>query len=162
MNLHRHWPAFLAALIYVPLAIAAEDWNADEKAVWQLEEDYWRYVSTGDVDSYVKLWHEDFVGWPCFELTPARKGDIGKWVRDIRDNQWKLTYEPKPLEMQDFGGDTVVVHYAAEYVYDYGDGTRSGVGLWRKFTHTWMRVGNDWQIIGGMCAAQEPVKAPRL
>ena len=152
--------AILAAAC-LAFSSAASDWTADEKAVWQLEEDYWRFVSAGDVDSYVKLWHDDFVGWPCFELNPARKGDIGKWVRDIRDNRWKLAYQLKPLEMQAFGDDIVVVHYAAEYVYDYGDGTRSGAGLWRKFTHTWMNVEGHWQIIGGMCAAQEPVKAPR-
>jgi ketosteroid isomerase-like protein len=151
----------LAACLVVVSPVSAQDWTPDEKAVWQLEEDYWRYVSTGDVDAYVKLWHEDFVGWPCFEWKPARKADIGKWVRDIRDNKWKLTYQLKPLEMQEFAGDTVVVHYAAEYVYDYGDGTKSGVDLWRKFTHTWMKSGDSWQIIGGMCAAQEPVKAPR-
>lgn len=151
----------LVASLFFSMPLAAADWNADEKAVWQLEEDYWRYVSAGDVDSYVKLWHDDFVGWPCFEWKPARKGDIGNWVRDIRDNKWKLTYQLKPLEMQEFDGHTIIVHYAAEYAYDHGDGTRSGVGLWRKFTHTWMRVGNSWQIIGGMCAAQEPVKAPR-
>ena len=98
---------------------------------------------------------------PASSGTRPRKGDIGKWVRDIRDNRWKLTYELKPLDIQEFGDDTIVVHYAAEYVYDYGDGTRSGVDLWRKFTHTWMKTGGRWLIIGGMCAAQEPVKAPR-
>ena len=122
------WLALAACLVVAPL-VSAQDWSPDEKAVWQLEEEYWRYVSTGDIDAYVKLWHEDFVGWPCFEWKPARKGDIGKWVRDIRDNKWKLTYQLKPLEMQEFGGNTVVVHYAAEYVYDYGDGTKSGVDL---------------------------------
>ena len=60
-------------------------------------------------------------------------------MRDIRDNKWKLTYQLNPLEMQEFSGSTVVVHYAAEYAYDYGDGTRSGIDIWRKFTHTWMR-----------------------
>ena len=125
--MHVRW-AMLAACLNIAFQAAAGDWDADEKAVWQLEEDYWRFVSAGDVDSYVKLWHDDFVGWPCFEWNPARKGDIGKWVRDIRDNKWILTYQLKPLEVQEFGGDTVVVHYAAEYVYDYGDGTKSGVG----------------------------------
>ena len=148
-----------AAILAWPAAAAG--WTPDEQAVWQLEQDYWRYVSTGDVDAYVKLWHEDFVGWPCFELEPKGKADIGSWVRDIREKQWKLTYELKPLANQAFGDDVVVVHFAAEYVYDYGDGTRSGAGLWRKFTHTWMRMGDSWQIVGGMCAAQEPVKAPR-
>ena len=154
------WTALVAGLC-LAFPIAAHDRTTDENAVWQLEEDYWRFVSAGDVDSYVKLWHDDFVGWPCFEWKPARKGDIGKWVRDIRENRWNLTYQLKPLDIQAFGDHTVVVHYAAEYVYDYGDGTRSGAGLWRKFTHTWMKSEDRWQIIGGMCAAQEPVKAPR-
>jgi ketosteroid isomerase-like protein len=151
----------LVAGILLAFPIAARERSPHEAAVWQLEEYYWRFVSSGDIDAYVKLWHDDFVGWPCFEWNPARKGDIGKWVRDIRDNRWKLTYQLKPLEIQEFGSDTVVVHYAAEYVYDYGDGTRSGDGIWRKFTHTWMKTEGGWQIIGGMCAAQEPVKAPR-
>jgi len=150
----------LASLCF-SFPVTAKDWSPDVKTVWQLEEDYWRFVSAGDVESYVRLWHDNFVGWPCFERNPARKGDIGKWVRDIRDNHWKLTYQLKPLEAQEFGDDTVVVHYAAEYIYDYGDGTRSGAGLWRKFTHTWMKSDGRWQIIGGMCAAQAPFNAPR-
>jgi ketosteroid isomerase-like protein len=158
--MHIRSIAVVAGILLAPPTVAL-DMGPDETAVWQLEEDYWRFVSAGDIEAYVKLWHDDFVGWPCFEWSPARKGDIGKWVRDIRDNHWKLTYQLKPLEIQEFGGDTVVVHYAAEYVYDYGDGTRSGAGIWRKFTHTWMKTEGRWQIIGGMCAAQEPVKAPR-
>lgn len=106
------------AIILVGLCSApglhAEERTSAEQAVWQLEEDYWRYVSTGDVDAYVKLWHDDFVGWPCFEWNPAGKNDIGTWVRDIRDNHWKLTYNLKPMAIQQFRDDTVVVHYAAE------------------------------------------------
>jgi ketosteroid isomerase-like protein len=152
----------LVACLCLALPVAARDRSAGENAVWQLEEDYWRFVSAGDLDSYVKLWHEDFAGWPCSEASPARKGDIGKWVRDIRDNHWKLTYELKPLESQAFGGDIVIVYYAATFVYDYGDGTGSGDGLWRKFTHTWMKTPEGWKIIGGMCAAREPVAPPRV
>ena len=158
--MNNRWAA-LAACLFLALPAAAKDWTPAEQAVWQLEEDYWRYVKAGDVEAYVKLWHDDFVGWPCHELEPARKGDIGKWVQDVRDQGLKVAYQLKPLEMQEFGGDTVVVHYAAEIVYDYGDGTKSGAGLWRKFTHTWMKSGDIWLIIGGMCAAQEPVKPPR-
>lgn len=43
-------------------AAAASGQTADEQAVWKLEEDYWRYVQAGDVESYVQLWHADFVG----------------------------------------------------------------------------------------------------
>ena len=134
--------------------------TAEQKAVWQLEEAYWRYVKAGDVDNYVKLWHENFVGWPCHSKIPSDKSGIGSWVRDIRDNGWTLSYRLEPLAFRTFD-DVVVVHYAAEYVYSYGDGTSSGRGLWRKFMHAWKKAGNGWQIITGMCAAQEPVNAPR-
>lgn len=65
--------AMLTTILCLALPVAAKDMNRDEKAVWQLEEDYWHFESAGDVDSYVKLWHDDFVGWPCFEWGALRR-----------------------------------------------------------------------------------------
>jgi hypothetical protein len=132
----------------------------DEQGVWQMEETYWHDVQTGDVDAYLTLWNEKFVGWPCFASEPSDKSKIADWVRDIRDQHLKFTYQLKPKAVRVFG-DVAVVQYAAEYVTEYGDGTRSGAGVWRKFTHTWMKTDGRWQIITGMCAAQEPLKTPR-
>lgn len=156
----RH--ALCALLIGIGLttAAAAADLTPAEQAVWQMEEIYWKNVQAGDVDAYLTLWHEDFVGWPCFSWEPSDKSKIGGWVREIRDSHLKLTYQLKPLAVRVFG-DVAVVQYAAEYVTQYGDGTRSGAGLWRKFTHTWKKTDGRWQIITGMCAAQEPLKTPR-
>ncbi len=151
--------AVIAATGIVSPAYAAER-TVDEQAIWNLEEDYWRYVKAGDVDSYIKLWHDDFVGWPCHTTTPSDKSGIGSWVKDIRDNHWKFDYSLRPLEFRTFE-DVVAVHYAAEFVYDYGDGTKSGSGIWRKFVHVWKKTDDRWQIITGMCAAQAPVVAPR-
>ena len=149
----------LALLLIIASASAlAIEFDDDQAAVWQMEETYWRLVSSGDVEAYVFLWHDDFVGWPCFSWEPTGKANIGSWVEEIRDNNWTLTYELRPQAVQLFG-DIAVVHYAAEYVFDYGDGTRKGEGDWRKFTHTWMKVGEEWQIIGGMCADQKPVRS---
>ncbi len=149
-------PAALFMIIAFTSAYAIE-FDGDEATVWQMEETYWGYVASGDVDAYVSLWHDDFVGWPCFSWTPTGKANIGSWVEEIRDNNWTLTYKLRPEAVQLFGG-VAVVHYAAEYDFDYGNGTRKGEGEWRKFTHTWMKVDEEWQIIGGMCAAQEPVR----
>ena len=147
----------LCAVSLLAPALAA-DFDGREEEVWKMEEAYWRYVSAGDVEAYVALWHDDFVGWPCFSWTPQGKANIGSWVEEIRDNDWTLDYDLRPEAVQLFGQDVAVVHYAAEYVFGYPDGTTRGEGDWRKFTHTWMKVGADWQIIGGMCADQEPVR----
>ena len=142
-------------------AASAVDFTAEEQAVWRMEEIYWHDVKTGDVEHYLTLWHDEFVGWPCFASEPSDKSTIGGWVKDIRDQHLKFTYQLQPKAVRVFG-DVAVVQYAAEYVTEYSDGTKSGAGIWRKFTHTWKKTDGQWQIITGMCAAQEPVKTPRI
>jgi ketosteroid isomerase-like protein len=157
--MHRVF-AFLLLAAAISANAAAIEMTEDQRAVWALEEAYWKFVQTGDVEPYETLWHDDFVGWPCHSGDPSDKSAIGSWVRDIRDNDWKLRYRLEPAAFRTFD-DVVVVHYAAEYVYDYGDGTSSGAGLWRKFIHVWKRADGGWKIISGMCAARVPVVAPR-
>lgn len=118
--------------------------------VWQREADYWRFVQAGDVESYVTLWHDRFIGWPCGKEHPVRKAAIGDWVREVRDKHLKLDVNLTREGAEDFG-DVVVVHYQFTRVNTYPDGKVEGLGEVSKITHTWMMVGNDWLIIGGMC-----------
>ena len=124
--------------------------SASVERVWQREADYWRYVAAGDVDSYVALWDDRFIGWPCDQPHPLRKAGIGDWVRKVRDQHIRVDAELTREGAQDFG-DVVVVHYSFTRVDTYPDGRVEGRGDVRKITHTWMKVGADWLIIGGMC-----------
>jgi ketosteroid isomerase-like protein len=119
-------------------------------SVWSLEEAYWRYVKAGDVESYVKLWHDDFIGWPCGQEHPKRKASIGDWVKEVRDKRISVEYELTREGDAQFG-DVVVVHYSFTRVDTYPDGHVDGRGKRSKITHTWKQVGDSWQIIGGMC-----------
>jgi ketosteroid isomerase-like protein len=119
-------------------------------AVWEREDAYWRYVKAGDVEGYVALWHDDFVGWPCGQPHPMRKASIGDWVRKVRDERLKVAAELTREGAQDFG-DTVVVHYSFTRVDTWPDGRVEGAGRVDKITHTWKKVGDTWLIIGGMC-----------
>jgi hypothetical protein len=65
----------------------------------------------------------------------------------------------KPLAVKSFG-NVVIVHYAAEYVYDYGDGTKSGAGIWRRI-HAHLDEGrrslaNHRRHVRGPGADQDP------
>lgn len=124
--------------------------SANVAQVWQREADYWRYVAAGDVDSYVALWDDRFIGWPCDQPHPLRKAGISDWVRKIRDEHIKVDANLVHEGAQDFG-DVVVVHYSFTRVDTYPDGRVEGRGDVRKITHTWMKVDADWLIIGGMC-----------
>lgn len=131
-------------------AIPASAEDQDVSAVWSLEDHYWRFVKAGDVENYRTLWHKDFVGWPCHMDHPAGKPSIGAWVQEIRDKKVVFTAELTREAAHDFG-DVVVVHYRSTMVSTYPDGRVEGRDQVSKFTHTWMRVGSSWQIIGGIC-----------
>lgn len=133
----------------------AADAEQNIAEVWAREDAYWRYVKAGDVENYVSLWHENFIGWPCGQDQPTGKAGIGGWVRKVRDEGIDVDYELTHEGASDFG-NSVVAHYSFTLVDTYPDGRVEGVGRRHKITHTWMRVGDTWQIIGGMCGDLPP------
>ena len=116
-----------------------------------MEESYWELVQAKDVEGYLRLWHPDFVGWPCGAPRPEGVRGIGDWVRDLRDEGAEVTYELRREAVQPVG-PTVVVHYAVTWTSKYPDGRIEGSEIWRKITHTWIQVDGRWLIAGGMCA----------
>jgi ketosteroid isomerase-like protein len=110
-------------------------------------------VREADVEGYLSLWHTDFIGWPCTPgcMHPARKDAAGAWIRSIRGRKLKLSVALQREGIQDFGG-VVVVHYSAPVITEHPDGRVTGEDSRYKFTHTWLKTGSTWQIIGGMCA----------
>ena len=157
-------PLHVAAFILVMIA-SGPTWATSnvEDEVWRMEESYWRYATAGDVEGYLSLWHEDFVGWTCLAAQPMRKENIADWVRQIRNGEFSVTYNLRREAVQSFG-DVAVAHYATPIVFTYPDGSTQYEGQLWKFTHTWMKVGEQWQIIGGMCgvldrrAEEEPAR----
>ena len=148
---------FSLLLLFAASANPATGHNASALAdsknisqVCQREMDYWRYVKAGDSESFQSLWHEDFIGWPCGQEHPKRKASIGDWVRDIREKHIQVSSSLTQEGAEDFG-NVVVVHYRITRVDTYPDGKVEGKGKESKITHTWMKVGDLWLIIGGMC-----------
>ena len=132
------------------LSFAASSEASAVSEVWELEEAYWRYVKAGDVENYATLWHEDFIGWPCDQPHPMRKDSVGAWVKRVDDEDLRVAYALTREGAQQFD-DIVVVHYQFTMESTHPDGRVEGVGVRKKITHTWLRVGSTWQIIGGMC-----------
>ncbi len=155
------WSACLGAAVllgvlgFAPSSLSAQrDEMTDE--IWTLEEQYWQYVEAGDIESYITLWHDDFVGWPCSNLHPSGVENIADWLRVIRDEGVRVSFELHLEALQHFG-DVAVVHYSSPIIRRYPDGRVTGEGRLLKFTHTWMRSDGQWKIISGMCALAEPI-----
>jgi len=131
---------------------SSESESASITQVWQREDEYGRVGDAGELDAYKSLFHEKFIGWPCDSAHPKRKTGVGEWVREIRDKHIQVASVVTREGAEDFG-NVVIVHYRATEVDTYPDGHSEGEGEEYKFTHTWMRTGDTWQIVGGMCAS---------
>jgi|ERR1051325_1029435 hypothetical protein len=110
--------------------------TASEKAVWEQEQAYWRYVKSGDQSGFRTLWADDFSGWPSSESKPVDVSKITVWKID----DYKLT----PLSVREHGPDLVMTFYHATVSDE--NGKQEIVRL----THTWKRIDGHWKIIGGM------------
>jgi len=143
------FPAIVALLLSSPLFAAQPP--ADGKEVWSLEDTYWRYVQTNDLERYRTLWHSDFLGWPLSSPEPVRKEHITDWITAHTSTGETLeSYELERLAAQATGGHvTVTYRVRLTWVNKDGVGTPSGL----RVIHTWMRnAGHKWQIISGMAA----------
>ena len=128
----------------------ADELAADEQAVWELEEAYYRFAKANDPVSYLTLFHEDVIGWPTLDPLPKGKDKVSQWIGIVHsDTSKEWNYEIERLAIQSFG-DTVVVHYRLrESFVSAQTGEELSTDSYR-ISHTWLRVGETWQIISGI------------
>jgi hypothetical protein len=128
----------------------------DEAAVWQLEENYWKYVRGQNLDAYRALWDERFVGWPDFSPQPLSKDRIADWIPPLHQDPTKVfDYALKRQAVRSFG-DIVVAHYLQKSIYrDARTNEILEESSWVRLTHTWQRRGDSWQIVTGMSASYD-------
>lgn len=122
--------------------------SRDEQTLWKLEHAYWNYVQDNDLPKYLSLWHKNFLGWPSVSAVPVHKDHITDWI--TTQTSKGLTFkriEFKPAAIQ-VTGDVAVTSYWITFEWLDKDGTGSTHTL--RVTHTLLRDGNDWHIIGGM------------
>ncbi len=133
--------------------------SGDERAVWDLEGAYWRYVENNDLAAYSDLWHKDFLGWPSVSSVPVRKDHITDWITSQTSKGLAFkTVDFKPAGIQ-VTGDVAFACYWVTFRWVDNDG--SGASHTLRITHAWLRSGQkDWRIIGGMSMPepQSPAK----
>ena len=141
----------MVLLVLVPALSIADELNADEQAVWDLEVAYWEYVKANDIPGYRSLWDEDFSGWPDFSKMPLGKENIHEWVVALHERPGDVIDFEMTLGSVRAYGEVVAAHYLVRYIKLSADtGEEIGNESVSRITHTWQRRGDSWQIITGM------------
>jgi len=144
--------AIVAALFTSPLLAGHP--SADERAVWSLEDTYWQYVQTNDLEHYRTLWHNDFLGWPLTNPEPVRKEHITDWITAHTSHGETLrSCELERLAAQ-APSNYVTVAYRTRMTWIGKDGTDKSGTI--RVVHTWLpQAGGKRQIISGMAASPD-------
>jgi len=111
--------------------------------VWKQELSYFQYLQARDLEKYMSLWDDRFVGWPGYLEHPIRKHDVEQEVaEEFRDPKTTTFEVPKP-ESIFVSGDVAVTYYLLFVTY--------GSSQFRyRVSHTWLKEPSGWRIIGGM------------
>jgi ketosteroid isomerase-like protein len=122
-----------------------------QKAVWQGEVDYWKYVNARDMKNYLSLWHPDFTGWPCESAHPADIGGLEKFASEWFAAKTKAGEVTIPqVEAVVVDRDFAITYLSARSDWTDANGVKQS--KLEKFVHTWKATDHGWKIIGGMCA----------
>ena len=119
--------------------------------VWQMEENYWKYVKSNDLKSYITLWDDNFIGYPS-NNTIAGKDHITDWITEIYEDKSKTYNFELTRKTENAFGDIVIVLYDVTQVSTGDNNVVEKMTF--KITHTWKRTGKGWLIIGGMGAVK--------
>ncbi len=118
--------------------------------IWQLEENYWKYVKEKDLKSYLSLWDDHFMGYPSTNKIGG-KDHITDWIIAMyKDRKSTFDYE-LTRHVENVFGDIVIVLYDATQIWKNEKGEIVERSTF-KLTHTWKKTGSVWLIIGGMGA----------
>lgn len=124
--------------------------NKVKDEVWKLEEQYWKYVQARDLASYIKLWHDDFMGYPGNNIITG-KDHITDWIGELYKDKNKTYSIELVRRVENVFDDIVIVLYDVNYTWR-NEKHELIEKNFNKITHTWKKTNNGWVIIGGMGA----------
>ncbi|MBL0358206.1 MAG: DUF4440 domain-containing protein [Chitinophagaceae bacterium] len=131
---------------------AAANMEQIKNEIWQLEENYWKYVKGKDLEAYLTLWDENFIGYPGNNII-TNKDHITDWLTELyKDKTGAYNYE-LTRKAENVFDDIVIALYDVTQTWT----NEKGMVVKRtnsKITHTWKKTGKGWLIIGGMGASK--------
>lgn len=130
----------------------AQELTPAQQEVWQLEETYWSDVKASNADHYASLWHQAFLGWPRDRDRPIGKKELTEGAQKKMTEGHVVSYEFLSKAVTAVG-NVGVTQYSVKVTRTVKDGATETYTS--RVTHTWMRRGKIWEILGGMSSPYE-------
>ena len=132
----------LAAMVVLPAVVRAQDWSAEQKAVWDREVSC---VQNRTIAGFESCFHEDFVGWGSNSTVPTTKADRRPFFERSFATEDLVFSNVKPLNIT-VRGDMAVILYIATFTTK-NKTTGEETTTTERWTDIMLRDGGRWAWI---------------
>ncbi|MCX5811498.1 MAG: nuclear transport factor 2 family protein [Proteobacteria bacterium] len=130
-------------------AMADRDNRRDmvEEEIWALEEAYFTNLYRANYDGVLAIVHNQFLGWPGNVPQPIDKEESARFMK-------QLIPKPTPCTLKiERSGIRLLGEVAlTQYILHVNCSDNAGVEKKQssRITHTWVKEGVSWKLLGGM------------
>ena len=119
------------------------EWSNAQKEIWSCLEDHWDLLIQGKVDKFLDYIHPEFRGFGHESPLMVDKKWLTKWVGFWSANTKFPIHYISPISCGVFGNIAILQYYIFTIEKNVEGGRRSV----RRYTMTWMKEKDKWQVI---------------
>jgi ketosteroid isomerase-like protein len=140
--------------MHLLLVIVVAVMSPEQRDVWSGEQRYWDVRTAGKLEEFMRLWDDEFTGWPSYSKTPLSKADlrveIENEIANTRQSSYRADLEPLSVRVH---GDFAFVFYRVHATRTDASGKKIESII--RIHHSWRRTPAGWKIIAGMSASDK-------
>lgn len=125
-----------------------------KEEIWALEEAYFANLYKADYAAVLAIVHDQFLGWPGTAPQPIDKEGSARFMRQLIPEPPSCSFKIEQEGIRVLG--EVTLTQFTIYV-NYSDTAAVAKTQSSRITHTWVKEGDHWKLLGGMSCDQSAV-----
>ena len=121
--------------------------NTVEEKIWALEEAYFTNLYQANYEGVLAIVHSQFLGWPGAVPQPIDGEESARFMKQLVPTPTSCTLKIERAGIRLLGEVALT-----QYTLQVNCGDTAGVGKTQssRITHTWVKEGARWKLLGGM------------
>lgn len=118
-----------------------------ENEIWALEEAYFANLYQANYEEVLAIVHKQFLGWPGALPQPIDMGESARFMKQLVPKPTSCTFKIERAGIR-LLADVALTQYIIHVNCANTDGSTKTQSS--RITHTWVKEGMCWKLLGGM------------